>query len=797
MSPATRVLGAIAVLFFALPLFAASDPTYAALRAVRPDARTIALNGFMFESDVLRFTLSGKLVLLQQIEGRTPGAVFIGQGSYELKPATAAELRQLAIYAGDENLTSLSDQFDSAVFLGSALVAAAEKTGAPAAGAVEANFVERWDDYLKKQRKDYKSNFHIRLLQEILNGESEPYFLAALKGKKYPPLMFQIDARDKEATSLIVWHDQKGGVWYSSRARTDLQKPPAIPKPLVDPDQYLIDATIKGAELSATSTMTFTANRDVRVLPINLARTLRISEAAWAPAGDDNPTWEPVAFIQEDKDEDSDAAIVFPSALQAGRRYMLKVTYAGRDVLSNAGDGNFSVGARLSWYPNVAVFDDLAMYELRFHIPQKMQVIAIGKEVENKVEGDQRVSVWKSETPFRVAGFNYGKFRKLAQSDADSGMTIEVYTNPGTPDVVRQINSALEANSSEEGGGPSFVKIDTAKLAQSALADGINTARTGNAFYGPLAHKNVAITQQSEWSFGQSWPSLIYMPYLAFLNSTQRNTLGLNSLKDFVDNVGTHEFAHQWWGHQIGWATYRDQWLSEGFAEFTSALVALNTGGWPRYNAFFENARKYILSKPRGSLLSNDQAGPISQGLRLSTWQTPYAYDAIVYSKGAYVLHMLRMTMWDRQTGDKAFAAMMTDFAKAYAGKNPSTADFQRIVEKHATPSLKIAKDGKLDWFFNQWVHGTAIPKLDAKFDIQDVGGGKFKVTGSITQSGVPADFATVVPMYVHFDNKSNYTRLGATLVVGSTTKPVEFEIPLPKKPLKFAVNSNHDILAR
>lgn len=791
----SRLLSAAAALFAVVPLFAASDPTYTTLRAVRLDVRTIALNGFTFESDVLRFTLTGKLVLLQPIEGKTPGGVFVGQGSYELTPATPAELRQLSLYAGDDKLTSLSDQFDSAVFLGNALVAAAEKTAAPAAGAVEANVLETWNDYLKKQRKDYKTNFHIRLLQEILNGDSEPFFLASLKGKKYPPAMFQIDARDREATSLIVWHDQKGGVWYSSRAKADLQKPAKTADMLVDPDQYVIDATIKGAELSATSTMTFTANRNVRVLPINLAGSLRLSDAAWAPAGEGEPAWQPVAFIQEDKDEDSDAAVVFPSALQAGSKYLLKMTYAGRDVLTNAGDGNFSVGARLSWYPNVAVFDDLASYELRFHIPQKMQVVSIGQETENRVEGDQRVSVWKSETPVRVAGFNYGKFKKLAQSDKDSGMVVEVYTNPGTPDVVRQINYALEAMSAEEG-GPSFVHIDTGKLAQSALADGINTARTGNVFYGPLAHRKVAITQQSEWSFGQSWPSLIYMPYLAFLDGTQRNTLGLNSLKDFVDNVGTHEFAHQWWGHQIGWATYRDQWLSEGFAEFTSALVALNTGGWPRYNAFFENARKYILSKPRGSLLSNDQAGPITQGQRLSTWQTPYAYDAIVYSKGAYVLQMLRMTMWDRQNTDQAFIAMMTDFAKTYAGKNPSTADFQRIVEKHATPSLRIARDGKLDWFFNQWVYGTAIPKLDSKFDVQDLGGGKYKVTGSITQSGVPADFATVVPMYVHFD-KTNYMRFGSTLVVGSTTKPLEFELNLPKKPLRLAVNSNHDVLSR
>ena len=163
--------------------------------------------------------------------------------------------------------------------------------------------------------------------------------------------------------------------------------------------------------------------------------------------------------------------------------------------------------------------------------------------------------------------------------------------------------------------------------------------------------------------------------------------------------------------------------------------MAQATGGWPQYNRFWENARKWILTKPRGAAISNDQAGPITQGIRLSTWQNPSAYDAIVYSKGAYVLHMLRMTMWDRQNGDAAFIAMMKDFAATYAGKNPSTADFQRIVEKHATPSLKIARDGKLDWFFGQWVDGTAIPKYDTKFDIQDLGGGKYKVTSAVRPS--------------------------------------------------------------
>ena len=35
-----------------------------------------------------------------------------------------------------------------------------------------------------------------------------------------------------------------------------------------------------------------------------------------------------------------------------------------------------------------------------------------------------------------------------------------------------------------------------------------------------------------------------------------------------------HETAHQWWGHIVLWRSYRDQWLSEGFAEYSGLLYA-------------------------------------------------------------------------------------------------------------------------------------------------------------------------------------------------------------------------------
>jgi hypothetical protein len=389
-------------------------------------------------------------------------------------------------------------------------------------------------------------------------------------------------------------------------------------------------------------------------------------------------------------------------------------------------------------------------------------------------------------------------------SDAPSAMTIDVYTNPGTPDILYQINHVLEAvNGADEDSfglptGQTHVQIDTARLAQSAQADGINTARTGSMYFGPLPQKRVAITQQSQWFFGQSWPSLIYLPYTAFLDGTTRHTLGLTDIKDFVDLVGPHEFAHQWWGHQVAPRSYHDVWLSEGFAEFTAALVYQQTAGWKGYNNLLEKKRRAILEKPTGTTAVSNAAGPIALGYRLSTWQNPLAYDIVVYEKGAYVLHMLRMAMQDRtkKNADEPFIAAMTEFATQYAGKTATTADFQHVIEKHMPKSMDLQGNGSLDWFFREWVYGTGVPKLDAKIDFTDNGDGKYHIKGEITQSQVPDDFVTMVPIYVTFE-KGQQARLATLPIVGNSTKPLEVDLPLPMKPKQFSINAMHDVLAR
>jgi hypothetical protein len=404
-----------------------------------------------------------------------------------------------------------------------------------------------------------------------------------------------------------------------------------------------------------------------------------------------------------------------------------------------------------------------------------------------------------------VAGFNYGQFKELARRDDGSGVDIEIYTNPGTPDVVRLINSALEHAAPVGPDGEYYGSlpqatlghVNTGRLAEAAMADGINASRVFTTYFGPLADKHVAITQQSQFTFGQSWPSLIFMPYISFLDGTQRQRLGLSAAKDFVDKVGFHEFSHQWWGHLVAAESYRDVWLQEGFAEFSAALAVQHTQGWAAYGHFWRQARKAIFARPPGSAVADVDAGPITQGYRLATERSPAAYQALVYEKGAYVLHMLRMLMWDGAdpTPDRRFIEMMHDYASTYAGRQASTADFQKVVERHMVPAMDAAGNGKMDWFFQQWVYGTEVPRYVADLHLES-SGAEVHVKGKISQQEVGEDFRALLPIYLELE-RGHVARIGLLPMRGTASVPVDVTLKPPKKPRGVLINVRDEVLAR
>ena len=781
-----RVISCLLVLLVASTASAQDATEYRDLRASRPDGRSIPVKGLTLERDAYRITLqSGTVHLLAPLGGDTFGAVFLGQGSYTLSPATPAERRHLQLVAGVTEV--LTDRFSKLILLFTDKTAAEVMTHAPVAtGTPDPAAVRTYEDYLDRQRNDVLPNLHLRVLADLLNrpARTDGVFLAFVEGQSHSPVLLAIDPLGVssltprfsffggEEVVLFSFNNLNGGLWYSStfkpQARNGRGKPVRM---LADASHYDIDTTLDGGALRGTTTITFTPNADgIRVLPIELFPRLRLRTATIDRAG----TAVPVAVLQE-AGTAPEVAVQFSEPLTRSTAVKLTLTYEGRDVLQGS-EGRYSVGARDSWFPNVGIMDDLATYAMTFRFSARNDLIAVGELVSERTDGGQKIAVWQSKQPIRVAGFNYGDFQKVSRTDAQAGVTVDVH-------VLR---------------GPEYVA-----MAGTPLADAVNTVRVANQYFGASPFPRMSITQQPQLASAQSWPTLIFLSTISFVGGSDLalgfqglDPRAMQSLKEFGNTVTWHEVAHQWWGHQVGWSNYRDQWISEGLAEFTAALLLEVNSGRKKADAFWAERRTEVFGRTTG--VANADAGAITQGFRLGTSRSPGAARAMLYSKGAFVVHMLRMVMREENTPDpdRRFKAMMADFVKTWSGRNPSTDDFKAIAEKHITRDMNLAGDGKLDYFFDQWVHGTDIPTLTSSIQATDLGNGKYQIAGGITQSGVPADFRTRVPIYIDFgDDRLGF--LGSLAVTGSTTQKLSVTANLPQKPRRVIINAHHDVLSR
>src|SRR5439155_7196586 len=104
--------------------------------------------------------------------------------------------------------------------------------------------------------------------------------------------------------------------------------------------------------------------------------------------------------------------------------------------------------------------------------------------------------------------------------------------------------------------------------------------------------------------------------------------------------------------------------------------------------------------------------------------------------------HMLRCMLIDLDTMDESrFVELMRDYRDTYRGRTASTLDFRRLSEKHVGEQL--------NWFFRQWVEGTAIPTYRYWFRYKATDGGKYRLTLHVEQRGVPEGFRMPVPVRI------------------------------------------------
>jgi aminopeptidase N len=313
-----------------------------------------------------------------------------------------------------------------------------------------------------------------------------------------------------------------------------------------------------------------------------------------------------------------------------------------------------------------------------------------------------------------------------------------------------------------------------------------NAVRYFANIFGPYPYESFS-GAFTPFNFGQSAATLLMIPPA---------TKGRESN---VYQFFSHETAHQWWGHVVLWKSYRDQWLSEGFAEYSSTLyAALRTGDANKtVGELVRDMRQQLLEMPgtlggvgKGRL--ND-IGPIVLGHRLLTLKTLGAYQALIYSKGALVLRMLQFLLSNPSNGDNAeFLATMKDFVTQHREGSASTEDFWNVASLHFARTPIAAKFSlqNLDWFFKEWVYGTGLPsyQLDYETVAQD---GSLMLKGTVKQTNVDPDFQMVLPLVMTFEGNQQARTSVRALGLNST-----FELKVPQKPIKVELDPFNWVLS-
>jgi aminopeptidase N len=209
-----------------------------------------------------------------------------------------------------------------------------------------------------------------------------------------------------------------------------------------------------------------------------------------------------------------------------------------------------------------------------------------------------------------------------------------------------------------------------------------------------------------------------------------------------------HELAHQWWGQAVGWKNYHEQWISEGFAQYFAALYAQKARG--------NNTSTDMLRQFRRWALEESDQGPVYLGYRLGHIKgNGRVFRALLYNKGAAVLHMLR-----RLTGDDAFFRALRTFYEQQKFQKAGTNDLQHAFETETGKSWER--------FFDRWIYGAALPRLRYQTVLTETA-----VTVRIKQT---SDLVFDIPVTVTINYSDGRT---TEVVVPVTEVDVERTIPV------------------
>jgi len=798
--------------------------------------RVYKVRGASLDRSAVHITLEdGTIAFTQDVLGRITGAFFEGDGEVLLTPPSNVERRSMSLFTG---MAILEEHFATAYFRFND-DAAAELRPDLRATDNQQEFIDRWGTTAQNLAQSDAMRLLVSFSRMLpVNGAAtssesanflgrapDRFLHARLQGTKLGvfDVLFdslgaeQVEAgQAKAAANGITYYD----VWTSfspvapgtGKSNIGSTSAPGNPSPREDwiaAQRYTIRAEVLPPKQMHVRARVQLDVREggTRALLFELSRFLQIESVkldGQAVEFIHNPAVEGTQLSRRGNDI---VAVILPGPAREGQKIDLEFVYGG-EVLAEAGSGLLYVGARGTWYPNRGMA--MADFDLEFNYPEGWTLVATGKSApvsgaaaSARAKG-QQTTHWVSERPLPLAGFNLGKY-KVATVQAGS-VTVETYATPGVerdfPNAQIQVIEPDPA--SPVARGPQVIVPDRPSPSQNEGTVGEAAAQAIQYYverFGPYPYSRLALTQMPGRD-SQGWPGLVFLSSYAFLNRQEREQLHFEPYRILMQQmIPAHETAHQWWGDLIPWSSYRDQWFSEGLANYC-ALMMLQEKNPVGFRQIMEKYRRDLVEKNKDGTSPMD-AGPVTLGVRLLSSRSPEGYEAISYGRGTWLFHMLRTMLKDAavQDGghkgptnggpDEPFVRALRRLRQRYEGRSISTRELMDVFAEDLPPALRYEGKSSLDWFLDGWVNGTSLPKLELKAVKFTPKGASSVVSGTIVQKDAPQDLVTSVPVYAVMAGKQPVL-LGRVFADGDESS---FHISAPAGTHKIALDPNETIL--
>lgn len=667
----------------------AADP--AALRkeieALRLDPeRAVTLENVKLAAGLAQLELDGVLVPTSPVGGRVVEMVFLGVGRITLEPPDAVEAGQLELFTGQSRLDAEFAEAVLVVGLDAAVEALLGRTPVQPDVVTMARAEVLYDEWRGRREREVLGVERSLLADALRDPSAEGYFAALFRGADPGDFVYLVepasreqvtlgrftplDATEKEKRRILkeLGREQRRGrliglelddlgtwdTWLSASLR-DAQGRPRPGSPAFEPSKYTLDVTVdEKLRLSGSARIdlrTVIAGSRTVVVRVADLEVSKVTDAAGAGL-----------FYRTTPSAD-ELAVVLPEPL--AETPSIVVHFESRPI-----EKDWNVYRLLdtqSWYPQTGEMNR-ATHDVTFRWPKGLDLMAAGRRVDGGEEGAQRWERRVFDVPILAYTFELGNF-----------------------DVVTAQVGHVDLRFAF-GAGATLTGRGTRESIMQAVKDSLAYFEET---FGPYPFDELTVVTASR-GFSQSLPG--FMTLSDFI----LNDLGMwNRFYGLEDRrlVVAHEMAHQWWGDHVGWASYRDQWMSEALASYSALLFARERlqgelSGVDLTHGWYEAVSARL---PDGSPI--ESVGPIVLGWRLISSRASDAYQPIVYMKGAVVMDMLA-----RSLGEDVFPRVLRQVVKAGGGRTISTEELFSLIE--------TVTSADLDPFTAQYVYGTGLPEV-------------------------------------------------------------------------------------